>query len=106
MPNLKFIAGEDLWNDLQVEKIQKVSRNAAGYFNSRELIPLQSEWSRRGILGSELVESGTRGWTLRYDSGIQNWGLIGLDMTKTEVIEFAIKWVSADPTRRYSYVRV
>jgi len=105
MANLKFIAGETLWNTLQAEKIQKVSQNAAGYFCSRELIQLQSDWSYRGIVGAELIES-MHGWTVRYDSGIQNWSLIAADMTKGEVIEYAMSWVAMDPTRRYSYVRV
>jgi hypothetical protein len=97
---LKFIAGEETWNELQAEKVLKVSQNARG-FNSRELIILQGEWSRRGILGAELVESSMRGWTLRYDSGIQNWSIIAADMTKGEVIEFAM-----DPSHRYVYVKV
>lgn len=102
---LKFIAGEEVWNLLQAEKIQKVSQNAKG-FNSRELIILQGEWSRRGIIGAELVESSMRGWTLRYDSGIQNWSIIAADMAKGEVIEYAIKWVAMDPSHRYVYVKV
>ena len=102
---LKFIAGEETWNELQAEKVLKVSQNARG-FNSRELIILQGEWSRRGVLGAELVESSMRGWTLRYDSGIQNWSIIAADMTKGEVIDYAMSWVAMDPTRRYVYVKI
>ena len=102
---LKFIAGEETWNKLQAEKIMKVRKSERGY-NSRELIILQGEWSSRGVLGAELVQSMHRNWTLRYDSGIQNWGIIAADMTKGEVIEYAIAWVAMDPSHRYVYVKI
>ena len=102
---LKFIAGEETWNELQAEKVLKVSQNARG-FNSRELIILQGEWSRRGILGAELVESSMRGWTLRYDSGIQNWSIIAAGLTREEVEYRAQQWVAVDPTNRYVFEKV
>lgn len=103
---LKFIAGQEVWDALQIEKKQKVSQNAEGYFNSRELIPLQSEWSSRGIVGAEIVESVRVGWTLRYDSGIRNWAIISAGMTREEVEYRAVQWCAVDPTKRYVFEKV
>ena len=103
---LKFIAGEEVWNQMQAEKKEKVQQNAEGYFNSRQLIILQGECSRRCIAGAQIVESSLRGWTLRYDSGIQNWAIIAADMTREQVEERAKAWVDADPTCRYAFEKI
>ena len=103
---LKFIAGEEVWNALQAEKIQKVSRNSDGYFSSRELIPLQGEWARRGVLGAQIVKTFHNGWSLRFDSGIQNFAIIDILPTR-EAIEYrAQAWVDCDPTNRYVFEKV
>jgi hypothetical protein len=109
-PQMTFFAGEDLWDDLQEEKEQKIPWYGHGY-DSQPLIRLQLEWSERGILGAEVVKS-QLGWMVRYDSGIQNFGIIAggmsgviLDGTLQDAIDFVRKWVKQDPKNRYAFTR-
>ena len=109
---LKFIAGEELWNELQVEKIASVPQNAAGLFESKALCALQAKQAQRGIVGAELVKSGY-GWMVRYASGIQNFGVIAggnfgslNGWTYWTAEKFAEDWVAEDPAHRYAFVKV
>lgn len=102
---LKFIAGQEVWDAMTAEKDQKVSKTDRGY-NSRELIALQGEWANRGILGATIMETFHKGWSLRFDSGIQNFGIIDICPTR-EAIEYRAKaWVAVNPANRYVFEKV
>lgn len=109
MVKLKVVAGKQLYANLQAEKERVVPRNGE-YFKSEPLCAWQSEVARRGVIGATLVKS-MYGWSVRYDSGIQNFGILAgarsgvLDGTLKAAVEWAKGWVAEDPTRRYAWVR-
>lgn len=105
---IRLVAGAVLYEKLREEKRNTIPQNAAGYFESESLCRLQVQRANRGILGATLVLS-MYGWSVRYDSGLQNFGLIAscrcgmLDGSLQMAEEFCRKWVAADPERRYAY---
>jgi hypothetical protein len=106
MPRTTII-NEELSNRLQAEKEVKVSRSTpGGYFRSEELCEWQREVGRRGIIEAELVNS-MYGWSVRYASGIHNFGLLAgarcrqVDGTREDAERWARNWVAQDPTRRF-----
>lgn len=104
-----IVCGEPLVDELTAEQERRVPRGCGG-FKSEELCQLQRERSGRGLLGVELVKS-NYGWSVRYDSGLQNFGLLAgarsgtLDGTLECAERYAIAWVAQDPTRRYAWRR-
>ena len=50
---------------------------AGEFYSSEPLCEWQRDVSRRGIVGAEIVES-MYGWSVRYDSGLQNWPPAGV----------------------------
>ncbi len=106
---MKIVAGEKLVDELTAARKAQVARTAAGY-NSEDLCKLQVAEAGRGILGAEIVKS-LYGCSVRYDSGLQNWGIIAgcrngsLDGSYEAAVEYAKKWVAQDPTRRYAWHR-
>jgi hypothetical protein len=99
---VNIIAGQALYDALQAEKARRCRRNA------EDLCRVQEEIARRGIVGAQLVQS-IYGWGVRYDSGLQNWGLIAssrakqVDGTLEDAERFALAWVAEDPARRYAW---
>lgn len=104
-----IVAGRDLLVSMEAEQNAKINRNVVGY-NSEQLCELQRSWSRRGILGAEIVVS-NYGCSVRYDSGLQNFGLIAssrakeVDGTLEDAERYAREWVARDPERRYAWRR-
>ena len=104
-----IVAGEMLVDQLTAEQKARVQRNGAG-FASEQLCELQRERARNGLLGVELVQS-FYGWSVRYDSGLQNFGLLAgarsgtLDGTLEDAERCARAWVAQDPDRRYAWRR-
>jgi len=104
-----IIAGEALVDAMSAETKARCEWRGCGYA-SEQLVVLQQERSRRGILGCEVVCS-NYGHSVRYDSGLQNFGLLAgsrrgdLDGTLEDAERFAREWVSKDPTRRYAWRR-
>lgn len=108
-----LIAGRELYSDLQVEKEAVVPKSSLPgreqCHDSETLCRLQQKRARAGIVGVQLVKS-IYGWSVRYDSGIQNFGIVAgarsgiLDGTIENAIDYAQKWVSDDPERRYAWV--
>jgi hypothetical protein len=103
-----LVAGAELYAELQAEKRALVEENARG-FNSEQLCVLQRKVAGRGIVGAQIVKS-MYGFSVRYDSGLQEWGLIrpsrGLpesERTLAAAEQFCREWVAADPTRRYAW---
>jgi len=72
------------------------------------LIKAQETQAKRGILGAQLVRS-MYGWSVRYDSGLQGWGLLAstrsgqLDGSFKAAVEWAENWQAQDPARRYAW---
>jgi hypothetical protein len=101
------VAGYDLLAEMEAET-NAVVADRNGYRDSDQLCELQRKQARRGILGIELVES-NYGTSVRYDSGLQNFGLVAraqeLGGTYEAAERFAIEWVARDPDRRYAWKR-
>lgn len=104
---LTIVAGQELYASLQAEKVANVSKTALGY-NSEQLCELQRKQSARGILGAEIVKS-IHGYGLRYDSGLQDFGIIRssfqLEGSLEAAEQYAAEWVQQDPERRYAWIR-
>lgn len=104
-----IIAGNDLVEAMSAETKARCTDTGAGYA-SDQLCVLQREQAGRGIIGVEVVCS-NYGHSVRYDSGLQNFGLLAgsrsgmLDGTLEDAVRFAIAWVAEDPTRRYAWRR-
>lgn len=104
-----IVAGQDLIVALEAEKVARVPQNAWG-FESEKLCEFQRDVSGRGIIGAEVVCS-NYGHSVRYDSGLQNFGLLAgsrsgqLDGSLEAAETWARAWVAKDPTRRYAWKR-
>lgn len=94
----------------KISKERRVSKNAAGYFNSEQLCKLQIEQDCRGIIGANLIKT-IYGWSVRYDSGLQNFGVLAsarckeIDGSLEAAISWARNWVAQDPHLRYAWMR-
>lgn len=106
---MTIIAGEQLVDQLTTETRARCQNTGAG-FNSTQLCTLQREQAGRGITGAEIVVS-NYGCSVRYDSGLQNFGLLAsarakqIDGTMEGAVAFAKAWVAKDPARRYAWHR-
>lgn len=110
----RIIAGQELHDALQREKEERVPHSTKPglehCYASEPLCEWQSELSRRGILPAHLVDS-IYGWSVRYASGLQDFGIIAsarmgiVDGSLADAERFARKWVAEDPARRYVYVQ-
>ena len=95
----EVIAGRDV-----VDAIN--DRRAAG----GDLVRQQEADANAGFLGAELVES-SFGWSVRYDSGLQDWGLLAssrrgdVDGSRASAEAWAKTWQARDPSRRYVWAR-
>lgn len=104
-----IVAGEALVDALTAEQIARVPMGCGG-FRSEDLCTLQREQSSRGIIGAEVVKS-NYGYSVRYDSGLQNFGLLAgsrsgtLDGSLEHAERWVTSWVAQDPTRRYAWRR-
>lgn len=104
-----IVAGEQLVESMDAEKKARCRWTGSGYA-SEELCVLQREWSRRGVLGCNIVES-FYGFSIRYDSGLQDFGLLAssrmgtIDGTLEAAEAWAKAWVAQDPSRRYAWRR-
>lgn len=104
-----IVAGQELVETMRAEKRARVPNTGNGYA-SEPLCLLQREWSGRGYLGAEIVQS-NYGCSVRYDSGLQNFGLLAssrakdVDGTLAGAVAWVEAWVAKDPTRRYAWRR-
>jgi hypothetical protein len=102
-----IVAGHDLVDAMETE--QKATCRFTGFgYNSDDLSVLQGEQSRRGIRGVEIVGC-IGGYSVRYDSSLQNFGLLAtsrdLGGTLESAEQFARNWVGQDTARRYAWRR-
>lgn len=106
---MTIVAGDELLVAMEAEQRAMVPETGRG-FASEHLCELQRKQARRGILGVEIVKS-NYGYSVRYDSGLQNWGLLAssksrqLDGSFEAAAAWATAWVAQDPERRYAWSR-
>jgi hypothetical protein len=106
---MTIVAGEKLVDEMTAETKSRCEFTGYGY-NSSQLCVLQREQAAKGIVGCEIVVS-NYGCSVRYDSGLQNFGLLAsarskdVDGTLEDAIKFANAWVAKDPTKRYAWYR-
>lgn len=108
-PWMNVVAGLELLTALQIERERSVPMMARGY-DSDALCALQRKQASRGILGAEIVKS-IYGYSVRYDSGLQNWGLLAsakarqIDGSYDAALKWVTEWVAQSPTTRYAWTR-
>ncbi len=101
----RIIAGEDVYKAYASARALAVL-NTTSMYGSEALPRFQMQSS---IIGCKLVES-MYGWSVRYNSGLQNFELIASSKCKQvngtfeDAERFAKEWVAQDPTRRYAEV--
>lgn len=106
-PWMTIVAGDELLTAMEAEQRAIVPETGSG-FKSEALCALQRKQAARGILGAEIVDT-FYGFSVRYDSGLQNWGLLAscnarqLDGSFEAAAEWAKAWVAQDPDRRYAW---
>ena len=73
---------------------------------TENLCKTQESQGTRGYLPAELVQT-AYGWSVRYGSGLQGFGLLisGKGKTKQQVIQEGIGWAEKDPDHREFYAR-
>lgn len=104
-----IVAGDKLIDEMSAEQKSRCQWTGSDYA-SDSLCQLQREQSARGIIGAEIVVS-NYGCSVRYDSGLQNFGLLAssrskqLDGTLEHAERWAKEWVAKDPTKRYAWRR-
>ncbi len=80
------------------------SSHTPNTLDSESLCKFQIEASRMGFIEMELVRS-NYGWSVRYASGIYNFGLFsgarGTDGSWDRAMRVALAWQQQDPARRY-----
>lgn len=98
--HFEIIAGGELVKRIRLRRIV-----VAG---DEDLCWLQRIDAQSGILGVEIVQS-IYGHSVRYDSGLQNFGLVAparsLGGTLEAAETFCRTWVAHDPTHRYAWKR-
>lgn len=104
---MEIVAGHELVDALEIEQKSKIKFNSIGY-DSNSLCKLQQNQANRGIIGIEIVKS-MYGYSVRYDSGLQNFALLArsqeLGGTFEGARQFAQNWVNQDKSRRYAWCR-
>jgi hypothetical protein len=105
------VAGEEVLSLIRSEKEARVNRSGfhGNYYDSESLCAFQSEMSRRGYIGAEIVKS-IYGYGLRYSSGLQNFAIIAgareTGGTYEDAVRYATEWQQREPAQRYVEFRV
>jgi len=90
-----LLAGSTDWDD------EMRRRREAG----EDLVALQVEFHGRGRCEAEVVKT-LNGYSVRYASGLSNFGLIFRGCkTYEEAVEKGTRWVEEDPSGRSLFVR-
>jgi len=108
----EIVAGQAVVDAIRAERERTVtsSRTRAGCYDSESLVEHQQSLSRRGFIGAEIVRS-NYGCSVRYDSGLQNFGLLAssrarqIDGTLEDAVRWVTEWQKQDADRRYVWVR-
>lgn len=104
-----FIAGQAVHDAAQAERRAYVDASGVpfGHGRSEVLCHIQRQQAGRGLTGVHVVKS-MYGYSVRYDSGLQDFALLrsarGSSDPSLEAAEaFCREWVARDPARRYAY---
>lgn len=104
-----FIAGQELYEAAQAERAAAIEASGVPYGHGRSevLCRVQMQQAGRGLQGAQIVKS-MYGYSVRYDSGLQDWGLLrragsSRDPSFAAAIDFCRRWVAEDPTHRYAW---
>lgn len=104
-----FIAGESVFNAAQAEREAVMAKCEVpfGHGRSEVLCRVQSQQAARGLTGAHIVRS-MYGFSVRYDSGLQNFALLraargSSDPSLAAAIRFCADWVAQSPQHRYAY---
>lgn len=106
----QIVAGHDVFAIIEAHKAATVkpSEFRPGCFDSESLVEHQREMSRRGYIEAEIVRS-NYGHSLRYASGLQNFGLIArareIGGSFEQAVEYAKRWQAQDASHRFVSVR-
>jgi hypothetical protein len=85
--------------------VESIRASRAAVRGDDDLCARQRADARRGVLGVEVCKT-LKGYSVRYDSGLQNWGLVARSLpTFDDAAEVARQWATADPAHRYAWVR-
>lgn len=100
----EFLAGQDVAAAIAARRLTLPAKGSRNY--DEALCALQRTESALGYLEAQIVES-NYGYSVRYASGLQNWGIIyssrskQVDGTLEDAIAKAREWQAVDPRRRY-----
>lgn len=98
----KVIVGQDVFDAQQARKIAALGNGPI--YNGDMISAWQVTEGGRGIVEAELVKS-SYGWSVRYASGLYNFGLIAsarsIGGTLEGAIEYATRWQAQAPSQRY-----
>lgn len=104
-----FIAGQEVYDAAAAERTAAVEASgiAFGQGRSEVLCRVQERQAGRGLTGVHIVRS-MYGFSVRYDSGLQNFALLrsargSSDPSLAAAIRFCADWVAQSPTNRYAY---
>jgi hypothetical protein len=104
-----FIAGQEVYEAASAERSAAVEASgiAWGAGRSEVLCKVQERQAGRGLTGIHIVKS-MYGYSVRYDSGLQNFGLLraargSRDPSFEAAVEFCRDWVAAHPECRYAW---
>ncbi len=73
-----------------------------GTVASEDLCAVQVDQHNKGRRGAVLTRT-IYGWSVRADSGLENFKLLAGKMSRAEAIAWGTKWVAEDPDRREFY---
>lgn len=89
-----IVAGQAVVDQIREERANLV----------KSLIDHQKDLYERGFRGIEIIQT-SRGFSCRYDSGLQNFSLLARFPSLYEAEQWAKTWQSSNPTRRYAWRR-
>ena len=102
------VAGQDVADRIAMMRLAMVqtSRSDSSLYDSNSLCRFQERMAITGYVEAEIVLS-NYGYSVRYASGLQNFGLIyssrakQVDGTLEGAIAAAKRWQAENPARRY-----
>lgn len=104
-----FIAGQEIYEAVAAERRTAVEASgiAWGAGQSEVLCRVQSQQAGRGLTGIHIVRS-IYGYSVRYDSGLQNFALLraargSSNPSFAAALKFCQDWAAQSPTNRYAW---
>jgi hypothetical protein len=93
-----IVAGQDVYDAYRARRLTALGM---GPHDSEALCEFQKREARHGLVEAEIVKT-IYGHSLRYASGLHDFGLIGRKLgTLEQATQFAVNWQAQDPERRF-----